>query len=367
MFNRLEFDEMRTRILSELDKMNLTLDNIRVLLSTKSRLSEALKYWLSKLEDKRILTYSFLEKITKHTEVSILCDAAVECHLRQTTAKKACLLCKMESVMMEYENILFNGKMKKKQDDNEKANPLNWNMSAFECILNAILNHARAVYTNNDLTRAADHLKVLSLLKREFKTVRATWTKQCDLVHSYDEVEMAKSRFDAVCGATDKLNNQNPLYQGQFDTYEAASIVAYSRLQSKLGSLHYLMNLEKNYSDKNLANECCPVCQLSADERRGVMSCGHFTCFICMMTLIDRSNGSKIQCPICRNAVSINNITYVHGGGNASANVGEIQGNSSVKIDAITSKVLALKKNDPGVKILIFSTVCMYMCTLILR
>lgn len=78
----------------------------------------------------------------------------------------------------------------------------------------AILNSARARITSNDnIIRATDHMKVLSLLRREFKTIRATWSSQCDLVHSYDEVGMAKSRFDAVIGSTDKLNYENPLYQ----------------------------------------------------------------------------------------------------------------------------------------------------------
>ena len=87
-------------------------------------------------------------------------------------------------------------------------------MLTFSVLFLAILNHARAMFTNNNhIIRATDHMKVLSLIKREFKTIRATWTKQCDLVHSYDEVEMAKSRFDAICGTTDKLDNQNPLCQ----------------------------------------------------------------------------------------------------------------------------------------------------------
>lgn len=168
----------------------------------------------------------------------------------------------------------------------------------FRLIL-AILSYAKTLLIgNNDIKRATDHLKVLNLLKREFKTVRATWTKQCDLVHGYDEVAMAKSRFDAVSGSTDKLNNQNPLFQvikfylcgtvyliryfirlvktqSQFETYEAESVIAYSRLRSKNGSLHYLMNLRNHYSDQGVANDCCPVCQVSADERVSISSfCG---------------------------------------------------------------------------------------------
>lgn len=87
------------------------------------------------------------------------------------------------------------------------------------------------------------------------------------------------------------------------------------------------------------------------------MSCGHFTCCLCMITLIKHSNGTEINCPICRNAVRINNVTYVYGGGHSTGNAGEICGNYSVKVVSITLKVLSLKKTDPGTKILIFSTV----------
>lgn len=70
----------------------------------------------------------------------------------------------------------------------------------------AILTHARAVYiNNNDITMATNHLKVLGLLKREFRTIRAAWTKQCELVQGYDEVAMAKRRSDASI----KSNNED--------------------------------------------------------------------------------------------------------------------------------------------------------------
>lgn len=93
-------------------------------------------------------------------------------------------------------------------------------------------------------------------------------------------------------------------------------------------------------------------------QQRAVMSCGHFTCCICMLTLMKHStNDKRIQCPVCRTTALIENITYVYGGGNANPDLGDVRGNYSVKVIAVTAEVLSLKQDDPNVKILIFSTV----------
>lgn len=45
--------------------------------------------------------------------------------------------------MITYENILFNGKIKKKQEADKESNPQNWHMSAYECILNSMFSFFR--------------------------------------------------------------------------------------------------------------------------------------------------------------------------------------------------------------------------------
>lgn len=72
---------------------------------------------------------------------------------------------------------------------------------------------------NPDENKATNHLKVLQLIKREFKTIRATWTQQCEVVQGYDEVKMAKSRFDAVTGSMDKLSKESPLFKVSVDLF----------------------------------------------------------------------------------------------------------------------------------------------------
>lgn len=98
------------------------------------------------------------------------------------------------------------------------------------------------------------------------------------------------------------------------------------------------------------------------------MTCGHFTCYGCMQELILHhkipfSNGlfnnihNKIPCPICRSLSSMTTITYVYGGGTSNFDASDVRGCYSIKIVAVTAKVLTLIKADPKVKILVFSTV----------
>lgn len=87
------------------------------------------------------------------------------------------------------------------------------------------------------------------------------------------------------------------------------------------------------------------------------MTCGHFTCYTCMQALMQHSHRNDISCPVCRASVPLTSISYVHGGGTSDLDMSNVVGNYSIKILAITAKVLELIKEDPSVKILVFSTV----------
>lgn len=52
-------------------------------LVSRTRLNEAVKFWLSNMESKRDLTFSFLDKISKETTTEALWNAANNCHLRK--------------------------------------------------------------------------------------------------------------------------------------------------------------------------------------------------------------------------------------------------------------------------------------------
>ena len=44
-----------------------------------------------------------------------------------------------------------------------------------------------------DNAAAGQQVKALSVLRREFKAIRAIWSRQCDLLNIYDEINTAKS------------------------------------------------------------------------------------------------------------------------------------------------------------------------------
>lgn len=57
-----------------------------------------------------------------------------------------------------------------------------------------------------DNINAGNQLKALGLLKREFKAIRAVWTRHCDLINVYDEILMAKSTSDQLISAEEMKN-----------------------------------------------------------------------------------------------------------------------------------------------------------------
>ena len=86
------------------------------------------------------------------------------------------------------------------------------------------------------------------------------------------------------------------------------------------------------------------------------MTCGHYTCYSCMQNLV-ATPSALFPCPLCRTTVPIASISYVHGGGSSDLNLSNVVGNYSIKILAITAKVLSVIQNEPDAKILVFSTV----------
>jgi len=76
-----------------------------------------------------------------------------------------------------------------------------------------------------------------------------------------------------------------------------------------------------------------------------------------MQALMQHSQRNNISCPVCRASVPLTSVSYVHGGGMSDLDMSNVIGNYSIKILAITAKVLELTKEDTSVKILVFSTV----------
>ncbi len=72
---------------------------------------------------------------------------------------------------------------------------------------------------------------------------------------------------------------------------------------------------------------------------------------------MERSVSNHISCPVCREVTPLPSISCVYGGGTSDYDTSDVRGNYSIKILAVTAKVLRLVQEDPKVKILVFSTV----------
>lgn len=151
-------------------------------------------------------------------------------------ANRTCLICRMEELMLKYEVLLFNIGDQDTQKDATSTEP-NWKHTALECALHGkfhcstlkflvttistcfslvLLTCSRTTMgTTIDNTSAGHQLKALSLLKREFKSIRAIWTKQCDLLHVFDEIRMAKSTLDPQAAESDLFQPGTSVFEVQ--------------------------------------------------------------------------------------------------------------------------------------------------------
>lgn len=77
-----------------------------------------------------------------------------------------------------------------------------------------------------------------------------------------------------------------------------------------------------------------------------------------MQSLVEHGRfHDRIQCPMCRVDTNVASITHAYGGGTSDYDVSHVKGTFSIKIRAITAKIMDLVREDSDVKILLFSTV----------
>lgn len=81
-------------------------------------------------------------------------------------------------------------------------------------------------------------------------------------------------------------------------------------------------------------------------------------CYLCMQLLANHNaNSNVVHCPVCRALIPCESVSYIYGGGTTNIETTGVVGNYSMKILAVTAKVLDLVKADAHVKVLVFSTV----------
>lgn len=76
--------------------------------------------------------------------------------------------------------------------------------------------------------------------------------------------------------------------------------------------------------------------------------------------MCNHSETREVVCPMCRNNSQTDSVSYVKTRNDGELSNTSIKGSFSTKIESITSKLIELIKEDPKVKVLIFSAVSFF-------
>lgn len=291
-----------------------------------------------------------------------LAKAALNCHLnlfdegedensaRRTNKKGNCDLCKLKLTLNEYECVLFN---KSIVDDNVEGT---WNPRLEENLLKAMHKHAkRCRYDDETIESGDSFFKYLEALKKQFQIYAKLWVEVNYTISAFDELNMCKMRMQVV-ESPDEITEEDKRYRLKIPFYEMdghMELLLGQKKEAELkfvrmnGRLKYLKHLEEQ-------NEVqpCPICTLLPKERYFVTACGHTVCAECFHQLI-KSRARVIKCPVCRSEQQTKNIYAVTCSDMNSEE--PITGSYSPKIDEIVRSVLRLQKDEPDVKVLMFS------------
>jgi len=375
-----------TKVQAELEDYRVIgVPNIANKLKSVNDVYNILSTWLIDLDFARGDTISKLQHL-EQTPMNDLVLSALSCHLRLKSKKNAsknkCLLCKAEIQLQAYESLLFSVSNKQKNTlvdttiDEETIYECSsrglWKMSQKEFLLMKLFQYGQAKIINtNCLKDAAEHMKILELVRKEFRYLRLLWTHLSDSLSAHDEIVMAKSRLRIENPVTlepdengppkkkTKRQNENDVILEQYVDYNIISIktqipITKAMLEKKIGTLIFLENLKKE-KENSTEIEPCPICCLINNSGWAVMQCGHSICSLCLAAMCNHSmDACEVVCPMCRNNTPIDSISYAKL--NKEGEVPNIKGSFSTKIESITLKLMELIAEDPTVKVLVFST-----------
>lgn len=336
-----------------------------------------------------------------------LVEAAIDCHLRPTERNPPqCKICAIHELFLDYEKNLFfmtdkkhlrttdrsqeTADVKEKAQIKEATRKGNWGQSEVERVLKYLQTRSLNRVTIQVSEDAQTHMKVLDLMKKEFKSWRLYWQHIFDRVSGLDEVNMATLRLRIRYPDEQrppkqikkKDNEGENLLDNQVEApkyvleeeevaleeikFKSERIVYENDLNVKLGKLLYLQNLQKkNNSEENNGKnpEPCPICQSALGEEWAVLLCGHCFCrscitFISKKMLVGLSKGT-VKCPMCRQPTMIRDISHVDT--KASAKYEEVAdvkviGSLSSKTEEVVRVMLRIKAEDAKAKVLVFSS-----------
>lgn len=339
--------------------------------------------WTDKIERfskdvmKRFKNFDYIVKYLKpsnelsdeiNEKINRLSKAALECHLNlfeedqdepmPKNPANLCELCKLKHKLDEYECVLFNKAL---------VNDIvagSWNPRFEERLLKVIFNCAkRAHFDEEEIEMGKNFFKYLEALKKHYKMLAQLWVELNFTVSAYDELNMCKTRMQVV-DSVDEITEEDARFRLKITKYEVQDQIEIFTSQKQEADLLFArLNGRLKYLDHlKEKNEIpvCPICTVQAKDRYYVTVCGHSVCAECFLKLTkDKRRFSnyerlKINCPVCRTTQEIGNILAVTCNAQL-VNNEQILGSYSPKIDEIIRCVLRLRREEPNVKILIFS------------
>jgi len=237
-------------------------------------------------------------------------------------------------------------------------------------------------------------VKMTDLLKEEFKLGHVLFSKEKEFLGAKDEIEMAKLQVmlrspEEVVQPHERLfkilKHEVGPYVAMWQNERRESM---SQLARKKGQLLYLETLERNTkanddpagesektNQEQIADELfpksCPVCYGDMDNgEMSIFPCGHAFCLDCPGRLFENAIRKHILCPTCRTRLSVEEISLISTkaqGARDSVYVDEsdpdlvneqsipVEGSYGTKISAIVRRMKSLLRENPDVKILLFS------------
>ncbi|KAL5711464.1 RING-type E3 ubiquitin transferase [Ranunculus cassubicifolius] len=280
--------------------------------------------------------------------------------------------------------------------------------SEIEIVLGVLRTFSKSVLGRDGFAAATKHLFVFEAMRKEYAPAVSLANIQTTILEVHGELMQGISRLrlreadndtsmDSVSiEELDEVSMRNT-------SNKFASVSSLSRLKGQLRYLKGLVlsNQKSNSEGSNTpedadkistdcikeldqcrdksCDEACPVCQENLTAQKMVYQCGHIICCKCLVAMIERRISPQkspldiwVMCPTCRQHTSFRNIACVDDRQNKPLESGvrnifqlghekpeasiTVKGSYGTKIEAITRRILSIKRTDPMAKILVFSS-----------
>lgn len=363
---------INTEVFSQISDRNQIIEQLRTFRGIQMVLTE----WTDKIRSytksvtKKFNDLSFIIMDLKSSrtpevneKIEQIAREALDCHLNllededsdsemMTMSKprsSLCKLCKLKMQLNEYECVLFNKSLI------DGVTEGTWNARTEEKLLVALLKHARRHSSGEGIVLVGTRFfKYLEALKQKFKYLAKLWVEVNYTVSAFDEINMCKMRIQ-VCDSPDEITDEDARFKLKilrFEIPEQLEMFAAQKAEAEIGfvrlngRLKYLEHL-KDQSQPMI----CPICTNPPLARYFVTICGHCICDECYIIMV-RNRRKFINCPVCRTHQETREVLAVN---NESSTSEPINGSYSPKIDQMVRCILSLMKEEPDVKIILFS------------